>query len=195
LPNETKLNKLNLTIKTFRCVGQPVFKMNTDISNKKVKVEVLKYSSKNPEDLHINTEMEITKEDIGYAFIPILDSMEEYSSGSLNKTKAFDLVKSFVEKNKDILAGQMHKSYRKNKGVALVMYIQTNTNPFRPLLLVKYDVEATNEPNLFEIVGFDTKKKDVIAYGNFQYYDQFTEKQFNEFIKENGLVKTIEAEV
>lgn len=170
------------------------FNMNIDNSNKKVKVEVLKYSSKNPEDLHINTEMEITKEVIGYAFIPILDSMEEYSSGSLNKTKAFDLVKSFVEKNKDILAGQMHKSYRKNNGVALVMYIQTNTNPLRPSLLVKYDVVATNESNLFEIVCFDIKKKDIITYGNFRYYDQFTDGQFNEFIKEKELVKITEAD-
>lgn len=153
--------------------------MNKKVETIKVKVDKKKYD----EILPLNPEMEITKDDIKYAFIPIFDVMRDYSSVSPSRLKAFDVAQTFVKDNSDVLVDEMYQTNIKHKtGAALLLGVNKPSNPYMPYKITKYLTMPNDEPNLFEVVVIDNKTREPITLGNFQYLSCLTEDEYKEIM-------------
>lgn len=153
--------------------------MNKKVEKFKVKVDEEKFD----DILPVNPEMEITKEDIKYAFIPIFDTMREYSCVSPKKMKTFEAAQSFVSANSDVLSEGMYLTHIKHKtGAALLLGVNVPSNPYMPHKITKYLAMPNDEPNLFEVVVFDNKTREPITFGNFQYLNCLTENEYKEIM-------------
>ena len=154
------------------------------------KVEMFKVNvdeKKFDEIVPLNAEMEITKDDIKNAFLPIFDSMGDYSHGVTKRMKTYELVQSFVETNSDVLSEQMHQTFLKHKtGVSLVLGVAIPSNPYMPYKITKCFTMPNNEPNMFEVVAIDFNKNKPITLGTFTYVNCFTEKEYKEIMSQIG---------
>lgn len=150
------------------------------------KVEIVDIK-KFDEIVPLNTEMEITKDDIKNTFLPIFDSMGDYSRVSVKRMKTYEMVKSFVETNSDVLSEKIHQTFLKHKtGVSLVLDVTIPSNPYIPYKINRYLTMPNNEPNMFEVVAIDFNKKEPITLGTFTYLNCFTEEEYKEIMSQVG---------
>lgn len=153
--------------------------MSEKVEKFKVKVDEEKFD----DILPVNPEMEITKDDIKYAFIPIFDTMREHSRVSPKKMKTFEAAQSFVSTNSDVLSEKMYQTHIKHKtGAALLLGVNIPSNPYMPYKITKYLTMPNDEPNMFEVVAFDNKTRKLITLGDFQYLNCLTEKEYKKII-------------
>lgn len=158
--------------------------MSKKVETFKIKVDKKMYD----EILPVNPEMEITKDDIKYAFLPIFDTMKDYSIVSPKKMKTYEAAKSFVDDNSDVLSDKMYKTHLKYKtGAALLLGVDIPSNPYMSHKITKYLTVPNDEPNMFEVVAFDNKTRKPITLGNFQYLNCLNEKEYKEMIGKLGM--------
>ena len=126
-------------------------------------------TSKFDEVFPIDNELEISKELVAEALIPIMDCIRD-DAKTVKKKKCYELVNTFLEDHHDEIVDKMYDVFKQHeKGATMIVKVAVNPNPYLPYRITKVFIVSNDERNTFEIQVVDNKKLDTISFGSYTW--------------------------